>query len=419
MKTRTLSSTLLTLALCFSTTSHAYTAVENLPYTYENATSYWRVDSHGDFVAFKLQNTKIEYTWKNSIRASNVFYDSDHNVISPKPARSLWAPHPTTVQTVEEVFLNALQAVGYPSIQVPYLKEVRGVHYVSDIGDFLSVYRKLSPPMTAEAFLRSVQLKVNKTSNELIFGKQLERTYIPAFANVVEPIKSGNRYDAFNLFPLLTYRKDKSAFINEMNRWLQAPVMNVMELFQKSSVSESVRISLLALLTHNHLVEVNLLKYIALNEGVDASWKMAKMINLLYQREQEFWRQGTQRHDILRGHNKNLLRLFGKTEFAPFNDFVILESHPVFLANTCSDQNPVEGFDLSMLKIPAIRSYHFYGSLITAQRMYSLRIPLKIAEKINGFLVAQYKSHSDANAEEITYLKNLYRLGTRYVYNCR
>ncbi|HWU42385.1 MAG TPA: hypothetical protein VN132_03070, partial [Bdellovibrio sp.] len=126
------------------------------------------------------------------------------------------------------------------------------------------------------------------------------------------------------------------------------------------------------------------------------------------------------RHDIVRSRNENLEVLFGKTEFPPFNEFVKLQAHPTFLIDTCTKENLDIGFELSSMEIPAIRSYHFYGAIITAQRMSSLNIPLSVAEQFNAFLVAQYKNHNGIkNKEKIEYLKTIYRLGTRYVYLCR
>lgn len=417
-----------TVTFCFiSLKALAYTAINGLPYSYHNQNFHWTSKVENSLVRLQLVSnsdelpTQIEFSWDQNVRSRNQFFDESQNVISAKPNRILWTPHPTQAKTLEETFITALYSIDYPKLNIPYLiQDEQGQVLVSGIEDFLKVYRTFKPTLTPDGFLLKVKNQISEASNHLIHLDTFKNaSIIPSFLNIVEPIKSGNRYDAFNLFPLLAYKQNKSEFRDALKNWANTDSLNILKKYRDTSIPLNIRHSLLALLTHNHLVEINLIKLVALEEGVDTAWDVAKDINQLYLSEQHFWTKGISRHDIVRRKNSNLLNLLENSHFKPYDNFIQIEASPVFLMEECASSNPDVLSDLASMIIPAARSYHFYGSIVTAQKMKNLKLPKEIALMINNFLINQYQTNTHATQVSTNnYIKNLYFQGTQYVYMC-
>jgi hypothetical protein len=409
--------------------SKAYSAVDidSISYWYKKREYIWDVNSYNDTLSLNLinkenrQKTNVKFSWKNNVRTQDSFFDEMQNVIAPKPGRNLWFPHPTSVQTLEELFLKATHEIGYPKITVEYIQRKNGHIYVSDINDFITKMKKTRVVITPSDFLKSIKQKVTATTADLSSSLiNISLNNFPEKLNIIQPIKTPGRYDAFSLFPLQTYLKDREHFLNELTLWANTYPLNPLIMFQTSEAPDMIKLSILALLTHNHLTEENLVKLVILDRGLEQGWKVFKAINSLYANEQSFWDlNNTSRHDIVRNINPDLKLIFYKTNFMPFDKYISTEANLIFTQDICTYNDGDSLSALLEIKVPAAKSYHFYGSIITAYLMRSFKFPLSITKELNKFLVGQYKDHSGSrNSTAVNYLKNLYSQGAHYVYKC-
>ena len=416
---------LIQLVLVFNVFAH--TEIESLTYQYYDKKYFWAQNVDDDQINLKLHDrsdlskTNIHFSWQNNIRIGNNSFDQKRNVISPKPGRELWYPHPTSAQSLEEIFIKSMIEIGYPKLQIPYLKtDQNNIVSVSTIDDFLNEYKRYRPNIDSHTFLKNLKKEIVSTTNELIFDKNYTFKLVPDFFNIIQPIKSGKRYDAFNMLPVVAYLKEKESFNEEINFWLKAKNLNVFKMLKIQSASKRVKHALLALLTHNHLIEQNLIKLIAITDGPAEAWKMAKNINELYKKEQIFWMKRNEGNKIFETLiNKELLDIFYKTNFAPYNEFITNEVNLGFINRYCTKGSSELKNILEDSNLPVFKSYHLYGSLLLALNMKNLKIPFLTANKISQYFIQKYKVASGSSRQsEIAYLRQLYSVGVHYVYDC-
>ncbi len=363
------------------------------------------------------QKTNITYAWaKSGVRILEKSIDTQNKTVTVKPGRHIWEPHPGTQRSLEEVFLNILKSLGYKTPQVEYVN-FDGTPSFSTIDDFLNALQPPAQKLAFNDFIKSISQKVSETRTDiqkriLPFGVSVG---VPQFLDIVEPIKGEEnghpRYDAFNLLVLKAYAKYGDHFLEFLNSLGNFKSFNPIFFYLRNhTVPLELKQVALALLTHNHLVEVNLVKAIILNRGPRQAWLAFKAINNLYAAERNWWQVGGR--DIDLETRPQLRNIFELSHIEFLNSETEIAVRPRFLEVSCS------GIEVGW--VPKGITYHLYGAFLVSLRMKSLGMANWMVDIATPKLGTLYKLFSGAGqTEKVKMIQEVYAQGARYANHCR
>ncbi len=361
------------------------------------------------------RKTNVTYAWvKSGARILEKPIDSQFEVVTVKPGRHIWEPHPGTQRSLEEIFLILLKSLGYKTPSIEYVK-FDGTPTFSTIDDFLKELQEPDSKITLSEFIKEISKKVANTRRDiqkkiLPFNSNIG---IPQFLDIVEPIEGEEngrpRYDAFNLIAVNAYLKHGDDLLNLVKRLGDLKVFNPLFFYLRNhTVPEDLKQVIIALLTHNHLIETNLVRAVILKHGHHQGWLVFKAINNLYAAERNWWISG---RDIEIGYRASLKNRFYETgiDFIDrLNEKVVL---PRFLDVSCTD--------VEAKWIPVSKIYHLYGAFLVSLRMKNLGMANWMVDVLTPKLGSFYKTFSkDNDQEKLNLIKEIYSQGAAYANRC-
>lgn len=318
-----------------------------------------------DLTSDRGVRTTVEYGWElpSGMRTVENRIDNDREVISPKPGRETWQPHPGQNTSAEEIFLNCLRSVGYTHLDVPYVEKTGDKVTFSTIEDFLAIARKQSPSRSFGELLYEIEADVNQTRGSLLDsllhmkdGSTAEDlNLLSGMFDVVEPVEGKEngqtRIDGFSLLGLKQLESGGTRILDTLDALAATESFYPIQWYaENSSLPEDVRLAVISLITHNHRAENFFIEGVTLKYGVDRAWRTMKDINELYRKEQA---------SLVALGERRLKK-------DPSLSQAIPDSNVSFL-------NHVNDWMVKMpftnMWIPVARSYHYYGAFILSERL--------------------------------------------------
>jgi len=365
---------------------------------------HWVESSDGIKKRLNLVNgndrpTNITYEWIDGLplfKALNRF-DPFYDLSLPKrPGRTPFHPHRESEASLEEVFLKNLAILVGEDVDVRVLQVTNGENFYSTIDDFLPAYQNLldqrkSLGLSAKRYFEWIQSKVETSRHKLLekaAGKsswkksalevsfancmnvpsdERDRRFECAPFAAVEPLlerfqKSSTHpgasesVNAFSLFPLQSYLHNPGEFhdaLKNLHFYLKNAGSAYSWLKKQNFLPLDLRLSAIALITHNHHTEINLVKLVALQESVTKAWQIQSLINELYDADRL---QAISKPNQLR-QSDLLKRVYNPNNFPENRRFIY-------------EHDDEEVYELEMKEwIPLRKRYHWYGGIIAGIRL--------------------------------------------------
>lgn len=320
--------------------------------------------------------------------------DEKLHLILTAPQTQLWQAHPENKKTLESFFSESLSFLG------------------EDIFSFEDLKQK-------------IQLQIQQTQNELL--NILDTSLLRDLKNflihndIVEPLKTKishdeSRFDAFVLLPLETFETESLQLIRALQELARSGPRYPLEWFiaARECYSLQVRLSVLALLTHNHANELLLIRAVFLEQGREQAWSVAQAINQIYKNEREFWIFGdSSRRQIA---YQNIYYPTGVSFLDQRQKWAVNAAlkpriyEPVFGLQTQNQKD-------AHLWLPYHQFYHFYGAFILSLRIRENKIlPDTLLVEAAAALGSVYKIKTMGwNREQIKKMKSFYESAAEQV----
>lgn len=258
------------------------------------------------------RNLRLELFNSKTSKNSGVFYEmelrsgiiieSENTTRSLKdpvlrPGRILWQPHPETGRSLQEVFNNFMTEVYGESYPAQYVREEKPGHFsYNDWEEQLQFYQEKKPVLSRENLFTQIQNAKDAT------WKKISRSFLgislPSFLFFYDPVEpiageeesDKSRYDAFTSFPLQIWKRSPDLFLQEMLRISQAGPTSIVNLLREKTTQElsTVRLGIVALLTHNHLAEKFWTELILIERGPKEAWRALTLLNHLYEEDRAY-----------------------------------------------------------------------------------------------------------------------------------
>lgn len=352
--------------------------------------------------------------------------DWSRGVQVPFPGRTLWYAHPESNLSAEERFLSLLPSVGYPKPQLArFVSRTPAGLTFATFQDDLAAYRAGASPVSLQSVLDGVNEQVSATRADIL-SKLSQGTLVESdssswrtdLANlmagvfdVFEPIKGreidGHEgYYGFAAFPLATFQSyGAQAFaeaFHDLDRNGGCPLEWVKS---ATHIELPVRLSLLSLLTHNHLSEENFLRGAIAQVGLEYGWFFALSLNKLYAQDARC------RENSTREARPEFAALYPAQPGSPYDRH---NGEAIMVEN--------EG---QTYAVPYKKFYHLYGAVVLGSRLANLRAihygPFFYKQSLVSDLVKQgglaYKRLSAGeDSPELSVMESIYGLGGRIGY---
>ncbi len=342
---------------------------------------------------------------------------SQYKIALTSPFEHNWQAHPShldeEVSSIEKFFEYALdhQQIEHKDL-LRWNSELRTIHLKRIDEDFANLNK---PSITYESLVEQVQNQIRHTRSIL---SPLRKTKIQKLLeekwdnyDFLEAIQtqlshSEHRVDAFTLTPLLTLRSEGEDLLKALDDFSHKPnfILNWF-LQSREKFSETVRLSVAMLLTHNHLSEFNFIKGVAILYGVSRAWKAALSLNQAYKADRDYW----QKFKIINTEYN---------EWYAADDIDFISERRLWSVDPCQHlKAKIKNIACSKSSLlPWVQIYHYYGAFISAYVMKSrLQLPSLSIPQLTQVLGLAYKLHtSGLKPRQLKIMTEMYSLGSRH-----
>lgn len=398
--------------------------LQALPVFYESAENEWRTLEIQDralleYRLYSRAGEPSEIFFRYDIRSGDLVEkqeaDSGRRLISVGPGKHLWRPHPEAKKSLESFFIDSIADIGIRFQISPHLQRSPDGDLRPERMDELlekTLLRSDASIQSLDELISKTEAQVKET-RDLIF-KPIDYPGLKNFAkrlksnDVVEPLisrisETESRFDAFVLYPLITFRSRGDEFREALRDYASGPPRFPIEWMTSSrgKFDLSVRLSLVMCLTHNHLLESLLIQGAALTNGLKDAWNLALDLNQAYIQERLFWIKSA----------PSLRRIDPESPPLASTDFLLRRRAWEVHINL---QSLIAGFPIATDHwLPYPKVYHYYGAFLFAARLSKENsVPESLIIDAAESVGIAYKLKTIGfNKAEIQKIRKLYRAG--------
>jgi len=323
--------------------------------------------------------------------------DKNYNFVAVEPGQHLMYSHPDAGRSVEEEFYKLL-GTGDKFRWVASRDEATNqIHFAS-----APHLEALAIDGDLDSLILEVQNKMAQTNakHSNIISRQLK-----SITNLIEAVDSsdrhlGHRVDAFCLSPILELKSNGRELLDALQNYVRGEIGDSISWFiAAKSFHISTRLSVLMLVTHNHIAEDYFVRAVAIEFGMREAFDSFILLNEAYAKERMFWGQTSL------GGNKDF---FG-TDFSASVD-VSLKRRILPLVFYYKPTSSVPEY------LPYTQLYHYYGGFILAYRMrQELGLPRAMVVRLNQAFGLTYKLITAGwNRSQLSKMSEFYEVGAEH-----